>query len=88
MSVVPDEMKAEIRKFLLENAQAKGITDLKDTDSLTASGVVDSLGIFRLVSFLEENFGLRIGDDEIVQDNFENLAMIEKFVATKLTPKA
>jgi len=80
-------MKAQIRQFVMENAQAKGITHVADDESLMAAGIIDSLGIFRLVSFLEDTFRVRISDDEIVPDNFQSINHIESFVAAKLAKK-
>lgn len=80
-------INSQIRQFVLENAQSKGVTTISDTDSLTEIGVVDSLGIFRLVSFLEDSFGVRISDEEIVHDNFQTIADIERFVNAKLAGK-
>ena len=79
-----ESMKEQIRAFILEAAQAKGVTQVSDTDSLTDGGIVDSLGIFRLVSFLEENLGVHVGDEEIIQDNFQTINDIERFVNAKL----
>lgn len=83
----PGSIKAQLMPFVMENAQSKGINQVSDDDSLTASGIIDSLGVFRLVSFLEETFGVRIGDEEIVNDNFESVRTIEKFVSAKLAAK-
>jgi acyl carrier protein len=84
MTAEPGSIKAVIRQFVMDSAQGKGVKEIGDNDSLTESGVIDSLGIFRLVSFLEENVGVHIGDDEILQDNFRSIADIERFVAAKL----
>jgi acyl carrier protein len=78
-----DDSKVLIRQFVMENAQGRGITELADSDSLIESGIVDSLGIFRLVSFLEETFGVKVGDDEIVNENFQTINDVERFLATK-----
>jgi acyl carrier protein len=78
-----DNPKVLIRQFVMENAQGRGITELGDNDSLIESGIVDSLGIFRLVSFLEETFGVKVGDDEIVNENFQTINDIERFLGTK-----
>jgi acyl carrier protein len=77
--------KDQIREFVKEAAQRKGVTDVTDTLSLVQSGVIDSLGIFRLVSFLEENCRVRISDEEIVGENFETIDDIDRFVTTKLS---
>ena len=59
-------IREEIRQFVLEDlAHRKGITDFAD-DELLVPGVVDSLGIFRLVSFFEEHFRIRIASDRLI----------------------
>jgi acyl carrier protein len=80
-------IKARLLPFIMENAQSKGITQVGDDDSLTETGIVDSLGIFRLVSFLEETFGIRVGDEEITNQNFESIRTIESFINGKLAAK-
>ncbi|HVO81137.1 MAG TPA: acyl carrier protein [Terriglobales bacterium] len=77
-------IKEQIHKYVVENANAKGVTQVGDDEPLMTSGVVDSIGIFRLVSFLEDTFRVRIPDEEIVLDNFETIRHIEAFVAGKM----
>jgi acyl carrier protein len=81
------EMTEKIREFVVDTAQRKGINQVADDELLTANGIIDSLSIFRLVSFLEDNFGIRIGDEEIVDENFQSVHAIEGFVADKLSKK-
>jgi acyl carrier protein len=83
-----DAIKAKIQEFALENAQSKGINQVGDDQSLTESGIIDSLAIFRLVSYLEDNFGLRVADEEIVLENFQSVNAITHFVEGKLAAKA
>ena len=53
---------------------------------------LDSLGLIRLVAFLENDFGYRVEDEEIIADNFETLRQIGELLATKTptgpTPEA
>ena len=77
-------LKDQIRDFVRDNLAApKGITSFTDEESLTGSGVIDSLGILRLVGFLEENFGVRVGDEEIAAENLQSVNVIEQFVLSK-----
>jgi acyl carrier protein len=83
------EIKDQIRTFILDElARRKGITVFSDDESLTENGVVDSLGTFRLVTFLESNFNVRIADEDIVHENFRSVSEIERFVNSKLNAKA
>ncbi len=73
-----------IRAFIVERlAPATGRTQLGDDEDLIDSGVVDSLGIFQLVAFLEERLGVAIADSEITPDNFGTIARIERLVADR-----
>ncbi|MFY9740507.1 MAG: acyl carrier protein [Candidatus Sulfotelmatobacter sp.] len=77
-------VREQIRQFILEElASAKGISEFSDNESLMANGVIDSLGIFRLVTFLEENFGVRVGDEEITAENLSSVDTIEQLVIRK-----
>ncbi len=48
---------------------------------------IDSLGLIRLVAFLESDFGYRIEDEELVAENFATLRTLGELLATK-TPTA
>jgi acyl carrier protein len=77
--------KNQIREFIQRDlASAKGVSSFSDSESLMESGVIDSLGIFRLVAFLEETFRVRIGDEEITHDNLKSVDSIEQLVAGKI----
>lgn len=80
--------KDQIRQFILQSAQRKGVSTLGDDESLSQSGVMDSLVIFRLVSFLEDTFNIRVADEEIMDENFQSINGIEKFVESKLAKKS
>jgi acyl carrier protein len=77
-------VKDQIREFIQENlASVKGISSFRDDESLMDNGVIDSLGIFRLVSFLEENFGVRVSDEEINPENLKSVDTIEQLLVAK-----
>jgi acyl carrier protein len=48
---------------------------------------IDSLGLIRMVAFLESDLGIRIEDEELVADNFATLRKLGELIATK-TPIA
>jgi len=51
-----------------------------ETDLLD-NGVLDSVGILNLVSFLEEQFGFSVPFEEFVPENFKTPAAITAMVA-------
>jgi acyl carrier protein len=53
---------------------------------------IDSLGVIRLVVFLETDLGIRVEDEELIAENFETLRRMGELLATKTpsgpTPEA
>jgi acyl carrier protein len=52
-------------------------------DNLLETGVVDSLGILELVTFMEKEFSLKISDDELTAENFASIERIAAFIEAK-----
>jgi acyl carrier protein len=78
------DVKEKVRAFVLEYAAGKGLTEVKDDEPLLTTNIIDSLGSFRMIAFLEETFPLTIEDTDMVPENFQTLNDIEIFVAGKL----
>ena len=70
-----------IRRFVTENFYYSG--ELPDDASLIDRGVVDSTGVLEVVTFLENTFGLAIGDHEMLVENLDSIARISEFVERK-----
>ena len=78
------DARSTIREFVLDRlAPTSGRSEIADDDDLIDSGIIDSLGIFQLVAFLEESFGVSIGDEEITPENFASVSAIERLVAER-----
>ena len=65
-------------------ARGKGIGDLSETDDLVEAEVMDSLGIMKLILFLEENFSIKISDDDLTLENFSSVQTIYSLVGKKV----
>lgn len=57
--------------------------ELTDDLPLIRERIIDSLGIFQLVSFIERELGVHIGDDEVVLENFETINALTAFIEAK-----
>jgi len=58
--------------------------DLKDGDSFMERHIIDSTGFIELITFLEQSFGIRIEDEEMIPENLDSLNSIEQFISHKL----
>jgi acyl carrier protein len=79
-----DDAKEKVRAFVLEYAADRGVTAVKDDEPLLTTNIIDSLGSFRMIAFLEETFPLTIEDTDMVPENFQTLNDVEIFIANKL----
>ena len=66
-----------VRDFITHEMLHGTLTDLlSDEDQLVESGIIDSLGIMTLLSFLEEKFSIQISGDDLIPENFESVSAI------------
>lgn len=78
--------KHALRTFILENYL---FTDdqsaLADADSFLEKGVLDSTGIMEVIFFIEEQFGIRVEDEEMVPQNLDSVEHLVAFIERKKT---
>ena len=72
-----------IRNFLFEHIPKARQLDVKNDDQLIESGLLDSLGILDVVTYLEEEFNISISDDELTPDNFQSISAMSGYVQRK-----
>jgi len=73
------EIQDAIHEYLLTEFGADR-DGFEPGENLLAQGVIDSMGILKLVAFLEDTFGIETDDDDMVPENFESLAALCAFV--------
>jgi len=56
---------------------------LPGSTSLIEAGVIDSTGVLELVGYLEDAFGIRIRDDELLPENLDTIDNVVGFVTRK-----
>lgn len=65
-------MREKIRNFIVENFLF-GERELKDDEPLFESGIIDSLGLIKLLAFIDEKFNVSVDMSEIMIENFNTL---------------
>ena len=56
------------------------LRDLPVDENLIEKGLLDSLAIFKVVTFCEEHFGVTIPDQDVLPDNMESVRAIAALV--------
>lgn len=78
------ELKAELRRFLDDNfIMGAGGPPLGDGDSFLEHHVLDSTGFLELIAHLEETYGIKVADDEMVPENLDSLDAVVAYLARK-----
>lgn len=82
------DVRESVSGFIRSEFEASlGGSPLGDDTPLIESGIVDSLGIMKLLKYLEDSFSIRIGDDELRPENFETPGRIASLVEQKLASR-
>jgi acyl carrier protein len=74
-----------IREFIVDNFLFGDGSQLHDDSSFLQESIIDSTGIIQIISFLEEEFAIKINDDEILPENLDSLSNISVFLNKKLS---
>jgi acyl carrier protein len=78
------EHKEKIRAFIIENFLFGNDDGLSDESSFLDEGIIDSTGVLELVSFLEEEFGIAVDDEELIPENLDSINRVTSYLEGKL----
>jgi acyl carrier protein len=79
-------IEQQLRQFITDNFLFGQPDGLSNSDSLLEHGIVDSMGVMELVTFLETQYGIAIDDQELIPDNLDSIDKLMKFLERKLQP--
>ena len=82
-----DEIESKICDFIVKDLLWENQTELKAETQLLEEGIIDSIGLFRMVTFLEESFRIRVPDEDLLAENFQSIRRIGDFVKARLNGK-
>jgi len=68
-----------------ELVREKTMKNIGKGDNLIESGIIDSLGIQKLLAFLESRFSIHITDEELIPENFDSVESIDSFISKKVS---
>lgn len=77
-------VEAQVRNYILENYL---FTDdqsaLINSDSFLQKGILDSTGILEMIYFIEDEFGIKVEDEEMIPENLDSVDNLVAFVDRK-----
>lgn len=74
-------VEAQIRHYVLENFLfTDDETALSNDASFLEEGIVDSTGVLELLMFVEETFGIKVDDEEVVPENFDSVRELARYI--------
>ena len=79
--------KERVRDFIVEELDwNRARVELTDDLPLIETRVIDSLGIVKMIAFLESEFNIIVRDHELLPTNFDSVRAIVDFIDRKRSP--
>jgi acyl carrier protein len=80
-------LNGELRQFVTDSFLfGKADKRLTDDDSLLELGIIDSTGVLEIVSFVEERYGIKLRDWDLVPENLDSINRLARFIESRLQP--
>ena len=75
-------IRDKVNQYVIEHTFADK-HKIQNDSLIFREGFFDSMGFIMLITFIEEQFSIRINDDELVEENFESINAITDFIVRK-----
>ena len=80
-------IEATVEQYILTELLNNRRTKIDPAESLVSSGLLDSLSLWQLIAFLEEEFGITVDASDMLVDNFQTINAIKAYLEGKLQAK-
>jgi acyl carrier protein len=82
--MTPGEVTSRVRGYITENfLYMRPNFTIGDDDSLLGNGIIDSMGVIEVITFIQQEFEITIDDEDITEENLGTLAAIARYVVGK-----
>jgi acyl carrier protein len=72
-------IQKELRQYI-GSELGRDVSGVADSESLLEAGVIDSMGVLELVSFIEKQYRIAVSEDEMMPENFDTVNAIAAFI--------
>lgn len=76
------KIKEKVKSYIQGAAHAEP-SKIQDDTMVFKEGYFDSMGFMMLITFIEEEFGVKVSDSDLVEENFESINAICNFICVK-----
>jgi acyl carrier protein len=76
----PAHIKEKLRRFLLENFASAGDVRIEDDHSLLQLGIIDSLSLVNIISYIEEEFDIKVSPKDFFPGKFDTIAKAADYI--------
>jgi acyl carrier protein len=73
---------APLRAFVIDTFLFGDGSGLQDDVSFMETGLIDSTGILEVVEFVEETYGIKVRDEQLIPDNLDSIERIARFIGS------
>jgi acyl carrier protein len=78
------KIEDQIREYILnELLFDREDVILSNDDELLEKSIIDSMALVQLISFIEDQYGIHVDDEELILENFRTITHIRDFVLRK-----
>jgi acyl carrier protein len=82
MHLEKEVIKEKVKTYIIQSAYS-GEAVIQDNSLIFQEGYFDSMGFVRLITFLDDELGIQVMNDELIEENFESINAIVDFIARK-----
>lgn len=78
------DIEKAVREFVIKNFLFEENGTLTTETSFLDNGIIDSTGVLELITFIEETYGIKFENHEVVPEHLDSIQNIASFVERKL----
>jgi acyl carrier protein len=79
------DIKENIRQYIAQNMlfSEQGFAYADDA-SFLEEAIIDSVGFMELVAFVQKEYDIEVGPQDLVRDNFDSVNKLARYVSSKI----
>jgi acyl carrier protein len=82
-NITMQRVEQELRSFITDNFFFAD-RPISDTDSFLELGIIDSIGILQLISFVQQRYDIELDDRELIPEHLDSIRNLANLVRVKL----